>query len=458
MSRQTMLQRSQRGAVAAVRAAARRSPAYRVLLGEHGVVLRDWERDPRLSALPVLTKDNTFGRFTLPELAGPALEVGELADVLTSSGRGGQVFGFRLSRRKEHARAWFDIDLGLQDAFGIDEVPTLIVNCLPMGVIFTSKAATVANVSVREDMACAILRDLGARYGQVIVCTDPLFMLKLLERGRAVGVDWARLNVSFILGEEMLAEAQRDYIASRVGIDLEAEPRRLIGSSFGIGELGLNLLFETRETIRFRRTLRDNVELRVRLGLGGHDSLPSVFCYNPLRTQVEVIQRDDRGFGELCFTMLSTTAVIPLPRYATGDHGRLLTEAEVSALAAAVGAEPWLPVLLVSGRLADRGRDGVPSVEAVKEWLYSEPGLVDDLTGAFRLGEVNGELHVRLQARDVRATAAQLGFASAAERLSARWGRPVHLSLAAAGDAWGPVLDYERKFSYVDPQRTTGVP
>lgn len=455
MSPESMLERSRRGALAAVRAAARQSPAYRELLREHGVSWPDWERRPDLAALPVLTKDDTFGRFALPDLAGPGLAPQDLGDVLTSSGRGGQVFGFRVSRRREHERAWFDIDLGLQDAFGVDEVPTLIVNCLPMGVIFSSRAATVANVSVREDMACAILRELGPRYGQVIVCTDPLFVLRLLARGQADGVDWARLNTSFILGEEMLVEAQRDYIAARVGLDLEQPSPRLVASSFGAAELGLNLLFETRETIRMRRALRRDSGWRSRLGLaaGADDDLPSVFCYNPLRSLLEIVQPDAAGGGELCFTMLSTTAVIALPRYTTGDRGRLLGRTETIALAAAAGvAAPWLPVVLVSGRLSDRSRGGAPSVEAVKEWLYGEPALADLSSGAFRVGlAADGAVLLKLQARDPAADAArreELAAAAAAD-LALRWRRPVRLAWAAPGEpGWGPALDYERKFNY----------
>ena len=132
--------------------AAKHSAAYRVLLQEHSVDLAKLGPHTDWIGLPILTKANTFERFPLSQLARP-LSVGTLADVLTSSGRGGRSYGFRLTAREQHEEGWFDIDLGLQDVFGVDENPTLLVNCLPMGVMFRSRAVAVANVSVREDMA-----------------------------------------------------------------------------------------------------------------------------------------------------------------------------------------------------------------------------------------------------------------------------------------------------------------
>ena len=125
-----LLTRSQRDAMAAVKFAGQTSKAYRTLLDEHRVDLS--ARQLRFTDLPVLTKLNTFHRFSLAELSRP-VPAEQLADVLTSSGRGGPDFGFRLTTRAQFDAASFAIDLGLQDAFHVDQQPTLLVNCLPMG-------------------------------------------------------------------------------------------------------------------------------------------------------------------------------------------------------------------------------------------------------------------------------------------------------------------------------------
>jgi len=438
--------RSQRRAWQVVRSAARHSTAYQALLAEQGIHPRALQGQVPWDRLPVLTKANTFARFALAQLARP-VPTRQLADVLTSSGRSGRSFGFRLSQRRTHDTAWFDTDLGLQDAFGVDQRSTLLVNCLPMGVVFNSRAVTVANVSVRQDMACAILRDVGPLYQQTLLCTDPLFIRPLLEEARRAGVDWQALNTSVIVGEEMLVEPQRDYIAARMGLDLERDPQRLIGSSFGVGELGLNLLFESRETIRMRRTLRREPGL---LPASPGDALPSLFCYNPLRCFIEVLQPDAQGFGELCISLLETGAVIPLPRYATGDRARLLGPEDTRRLAQRAGTPlPWLPVIALQGRQQDRAA-GLPSVEQVKELLYRDHRLADALTGAFRL-EALDQGRVRLSVQAVHAGAVRL------PRLQQQLGVEMarcglgHLELVLlAPEAFPgrPLLDYERKFAY----------
>lgn len=442
-------QRAAARALVIARWAATCSAAYRQLLAEHGITPARLAAGCRLTQLPVLSKAATFGRFSVAELARPVASR-SLADVLTSSGQSGGHFGFRLTERHEHDRAWFDIDLGLEDAFKVGAKSTLLVNCLPMGVVFGSRAVTVANVSVRADMACAILRDIGPRFEQTLLCTDPLFIRRVLDEGRAAGVDWAALNTSVIVGEECLVEAQRDHIAHAMGMDPECDPHRMVGSSFGVGELGLNLLFETRETLRIRRAARRVPALAALLtGAADSGALPTVFCYSPHRLFVEVIDPDEHGFGELCLTLLSRRAVIPLPRFATGDVARLLGRAEVAQAAHLAGvAPPWLPVVLVSGRRSDRSGSG-PSVEEVKELIYADSADANLLSGAFRMDlDAQGRGTILVQA--LAAATADAGDCQArlAER-AAGMGWTAQLAVVAPADFPGrPMLDYERKLPY----------
>ncbi|MDP1532151.1 MAG: hypothetical protein Q8L92_01070, partial [Rubrivivax sp.] len=370
----------------------------------------------------------------------------------TSSGRGGRTFGFRLSARKSHERAWFNIDLGLQDAFGVDDRSTLLVNCLPMGVVFSSRAVTVANVSVREDMACAILRDVGPRFEQTLICSDPLFIRRLLAQGEANQIDWRALNTSVIIGEEVLVESQREYIAAKMGIDLNGGGSRAVLSSFGVGELGLNLLFETRETIQLRRAMRNQAGVEQLLaGRAAGPSMPSVFCYNPLRCHVEVLNPDANGFGELCFTIIDADAVIPLPRYATGDVGRLVERTAVCTAAAIAGCEPpWLPVAIVCGRSSDRAT-GLPSAEELKELLYTEHEVADQLSGAFRLAhDTRGAATLTLQATNAAAAADPALIDRIEALINAGRQLPLHITVAApSAFPWRPMLDFERKFPYL---------
>ena len=74
-----------------------------------------------------------------------------------------------LSTRRQHAEAPAMIDYALDEAFGISRRRTLVINCLPMGVGFSSASATVATTSVREDMATALVTTFGSHYEQIIL-------------------------------------------------------------------------------------------------------------------------------------------------------------------------------------------------------------------------------------------------------------------------------------------------
>jgi phenylacetate-CoA ligase len=279
-----------------------------------------------------------------------------------------------------------------------------------------------------------------------------MFIRRILDEARIAGVDWQALRTSVILGEEMLVEAQRDYLAVRMGINIDQDSSRLIGSSFGVGELGLNLLFETRETIRLRRAMRTNANLySLMCGSDASASMPSVFCYNPLRTHLEILNAAPDGFGELCITMLDDHAVIPLPRYTTGDLGRLVSQAELKQAHDTTGAVlPWLPVIAVKGRIKDRNH-GMPSVETIKELLYTDHAIADQLTGAFRLSTAAcGGVVLSLQA-STDSAAGSSDLLAQVEALLPRY-EISHLKLALYGPTafpWRPALDYERKFAYV---------
>ena len=113
-----------------------------------------------------------------------------------------------------------------------------------------------------------------------------------------------------MLGEEIFGEHFRAYL--RVP---RHEPRwpvqGYIMSSFGVGELGLHLCYETRATItsacawpsgipRSRATFSAPTPT---MGL----TLPMIFTFNPLRTFIEVVDPDDTGYGRMTTSMLDPT-------------------------------------------------------------------------------------------------------------------------------------------------------
>jgi phenylacetate-CoA ligase len=144
-----------------------------------------------------------------------------------------------------------------------------------------------------------------------------------------------------MLGEEIFGEHFRGYLAERIGVDLDRGGRTHIISSFGVGELGLHLGYETPATISLRRAARGNPGFARDL-LGAHTddgtTLPMIFTFNPLRTFIEVVDLDVDGYGQMTTSMLDPERTVPLLRYQTGDIACLLDHTHVTDLAHHHGA------------------------------------------------------------------------------------------------------------------------
>ena len=431
--------------------AAAKSEAYLTLLREHNL---DWQSlssaDDVVRRAPMLNKQNTFIRFSLPQLAMPGT-LNQIAGVLTSSGSTGRLsFGF--STWGSARAAADDIDLGLQEAFDIDRLRTLVINCLPMGVRFSSNTVCVAETSVRDDMALAIARDVGPQFDQIVIIGDPLFLKCLVDLAREQAATWGTQRISVIIGEEPFGENYRAYLARQLGIDQDSAAGGWIGSSFGVAELGLNILFETRQTIQFRRLARSHQLFRDALFDTGSPqaSVATVFHYNPLRTFIEIIDPNDHGFGQLIVSMIEHRRVIPLIRYTTGDIARVITRENVRQAFDQIGlAMPTmspLPIIALLGReKSTLAADG--NVIQFQDALYENDSVADAVTGAFRLTPEGERVTMHIQVRkNQREPIAGL----VSDALPAELRSRIDIKFWAYLDfPFGLTLDYERKFSYM---------
>jgi len=432
--------------------AAKCSPAYRTLLAECKVSVEQIRSaDDFVRLCPITEKWNTFKRFGIRELLASDIKLEQLASILTSSGHGNNGYAFGLGTRWQASEMPFMLDLGLQMAFGIDQHRTLLINCLPMGVTFPSEAVCVANVSVREDMACAIVEQAGALFEQIILCGDPLFLKRLCDYSQMRGIDWRKHRIHVIIGEETFTESFRDYLAQILCLNPDHPQSGLIGSSMGVGELGLNLLSETRESIALRRACQRNPALLHSL-MGYHPEnqlLPTLMVFNPLRTFVEVVSPDSQGQGDLLISTLDSKTPIPLLRYKTGDRAKFLPAAWLQSQLQLQGLTlpiPNLPLLALFGRSKDYLPDG-RHLDFFKDVLYRDRAIAAHLSGAFRLSYYGESLLWEVQIRyaddsDPSWLAAQLQ--SQLDKYDT-----CHVQCYDYTTfPYGKTLDYERKFTY----------
>jgi phenylacetate-CoA ligase len=463
MSQKGLQSTSERRLLASFHSAALHIPAYQVLLKEHGTTPSQIRSVTDFVAhCPLLKKDNTFARFPLDQLCMPGT-LRNLANIVTSSGQGGR-FAFGFNDRRQAKRAINLIDLGLEYAFQVSSKRTLLINCLPMGVGFSSNLVTIAETSVREDMVVAVATQLGPNYEQIILLGDPLFLKRLTEFAEEKKVDWSPFRIHVIIGEEPFTESYRNYLAQHFGINPDDPTHGMIGSSMGVGELGMNLCYETRQTVVLRRlAYSDPVFCRALFGKqASPDRLPVLFAYNPLRTYMEILPTcDDTDYGELTISMIEPDIPVPFMRYQPGDRARLISTDDVARSCAQIGhpgvGKLPLPLIAVQGRTTDQLPDKT-HLNQYKEALYQNTQAARLLTGVFRLeAEVEGiRVHVQLR-RGIAVTPA----------LNAQIGKVFSATLHPGSRVivweymlfpYGMTLDYERKFLYYAPRDARVLP
>ncbi len=176
--------------------------------------------------------------------------------------------------------------------------------------------------------------------------------------------------------------------------------------------------------------------------------------FNPLRTFIEIVARDEQGVGDLVVTVMDKTTPVPLMRYCTGDKMQFIDFDRLNREAGAVGAgwrPPSLPVVALHGRAKDRLPNG-GHVDLFKETLYRFPEVARRMTGAHRISVEGGEVRWEVQA--IRGAE---GKESSEARLQAELAPRLPGSLLRVEvlgyDAFphGKTIDYERKFVYWVP-------
>jgi phenylacetate-CoA ligase len=392
-------------------------------------------------------KETIFVQHNFAALV-PTRDATTIRSVVTSSGHGGK-FAYGMTDQMEYRNALKMTELGLSLHFDVDRQSTMLINCLAMGVRINATNVTIADIGPREDMAMAIVEFFGTQYQQLIFVGDPLFLKRLGDLALASDYNWRRKKTHIIVGGETFGEAFRDYLCSCFAIDKLDQGS--IRSSLGVAELGLNLMFETAETVELRR--RANKDAAFSIALFGQDytgRAPMLFAYNPLRAYLEVIDRNKHNIGRLAVSIL-TKCPLPLFRYLTGDRVKLISENFPEGVYLKSGArleqKLKFPLVAFFGRETDQ-IDEDASVLDFKDALFQDPYLARDLSGAIRLNRDCGKFHIDIQLAENRVLSTN-GIEKLTDNLP---GKPTGDQIKIwpyAEFPYGHTLDYQRKFSYL---------
>jgi len=448
---------SEEHTLATFRRAAARIPAYRAFLKEHDVdpgAIRTIE-DFR-TRVPLLDKNKTFlthyediGALCLPA------ELKNIKNIVPSSGHTG-FFSYGLTTRAELKKNQEAIDFMLDYVFEVTNRRTLLINALPMGVRIHSDLVTIADTSVRSDIVLGIVQSFAGTFDQIILVAMNAFAKRILEDGLDKGIDWKRVPMHVVVGEELLSENLRSYMAGILGIDPD-DPAgfRLIGSSFGVAEFGLNLFYETRELIRLRRLLKR--EPKVKEALIGKEPhlLPALFYYNPLRLYAENVTTSD-GSSPIILTNIEKDVILPLVRYNIRDEGLVIPFNKLKEVLESLGHGAFLPrirlpLIAVWGRekLKMAGRDAAVRPEQIREILYEDRTIAAGITGYFRLSPAK-TAGLRIEIQSKPRCQSPYEFEQRLREVILRHLPGSEIILYPYGDfPFGMTLDYERKFRYL---------
>lgn len=439
--------------------AASHAQAYRQYLKDCGVEASSIRTiDDFKKLVPVVDKDKTFKLYALEiEKLCVSDRIKDAQLIVSSSGHSGH-FSYGLSTDRELKKAQEDIDFMLDHFFDVSSKKTLLVNCLPMGVKIQASSVTIADTSVRSDIAIGVIKTFGPSFDQIIVIGENSFIKKTLEEGLRDGIVWKSLKIHFILGEEILPENMRTYFSRLIGVDMDDKQNTsLIGSSFGVAEFGLNLFYETRELIRLRRLLQRDKKLRGALIGRDADNLPALLHYNPWRIYVEELPKAEGGCSDLVLTNLREKTNIPLVRYNIKDEGVLIDLARLKDVLDTFNAKEYLPrvrmpIVAVWGRdkiACDNGHTNIRP-EYIKELLYEDASIAPQITGYFRLSlNKTGGLKVEIQANE-KNQISQLLEDKIRNLICERLPAASEIVLYPYRDfPYGMELSYEKKFQYI---------
>jgi phenylacetate-CoA ligase len=358
--------------LALFREAAKRVPAYRAFLKEHGVRPASIHTFDDLSRVPPTSKAGYLKNYPLADLCWDGA-LARPAVFSSTSGSTGKPFYFqRTENLEEQYSVLAELFLGNGARLPDAKHPTLVIIGFGMGVwiggTLTFRAFDIASrrahpvsilpAGVNKSEILHALRDLAPSFSQTVLIGYPPFVKDILDEAAQEGIDLKKLDLRLMFAAESFTEQFRDYLAEKTGIHNVFRDTLNI---YGTADIGA-MAFETPAAILVRRLALKNKELYQAL-FGQTEKLPTLAQYNPAYVSFEAQE------GEI---LLTGTSAMPLIRYAVGDQGGALSFDEVLRICRESGVD-----LRAEAKRAD-----VPLYELPFVYVYARSDMSTKLYGA----------------------------------------------------------------------------
>jgi phenylacetate-CoA ligase len=329
-------------ALALLRRAAERVPAYGAMLRDARLGPSDIHAADDFAKLPLLTKDNYVRRFPLGDL----VEGGDLAACdffAVSSGSTGEPTLWPRGLHHELPIA-VRFEQVFRDGFQAHKRKTLAVVCFALGSwvggMYTTSCLRwlaakgypllIVTPGNKIDEILRVVRRLAPDFEQTVLLGYPPFLKEVVDAGRGEQIDWRAFNVRLVTAGEVFSETWRDLVLERLG---QPETLNSVASLYGTADAGV-LGNETPLSVAIRRFLSERPELAK--SLFGEERLPTLCQYDPASRYFETVEG-----GTLAF---SGDNGAPLIRYHIADQGGVIGFEQMRARLAEHNFDPQMAV------------------------------------------------------------------------------------------------------------------
>lgn len=384
--------------------AAKRVPAYRAFLREHGVSgklsLRGRTLASAFGALPEMDKDSYVKRWTIPERSvnGVLPRRGVVVD--ESSGSSGVPTSWVRGLDERLATRQL-LQVGFSRTAKTLKKQPFVLNCFSLGAWATGMNVStsltditmIKSIGPDRNKVVATMLEFGTEYTYIILSYPP-FLKALFEDDR---IDWDSYDIVAAFGGEGISENMRAHITKYAHSAF---------GSYGASDLEINLAIETDYTVELRQAIAANPELSARLTKQDeYGVLPMIFQFNPYDYLMET--NED---GELVVTIVRKENVNPRLRYNIHDRGHVLRVRDVNPVLREFGLDHVLrqqfldlPLLFHYGRsdLSVDFNGAVVAPDALRDVLSSDRNLLSAVENhrlvSFEDAQGNRQLHIALQ-------------------------------------------------------------
>ncbi len=446
-----LLRHSEERALKAWQGSTRRFPFYKGLLttvSQQRQKITDIDSFKKY--VPIIDKNFLYHSNRIEELLFKKGKYSQIRSLLLSSGSSG-VFSYGLSTQKEIKQNARFLEMLLEYFFHILEERTLIINSLANGVKLPVVEAVTAEIGPRTDSLLFLLKNVSPHFDQTILIGDHIFIKNSLEEGCKERIAYENLKIHLILGGSFFVENLRDYLAYLLKSDLKDPNRGRIFSSMGISEFGLNLFFESPETIHLRRLTQTDPILQDKL-LGPHypSYLPMFFNYFPQLFFLEEVQQ------KILITGLNPNSPLPLIRYDTQDIGKILQFDELEVLLKGKEDKANLlppfksPLVLMYSKLEPTEYQNIKIYpQQILQGIFSDFEAASLITGYIKFINQDHQTKLCIQLKD--GIANNEGTLKQIRKSALQYvNQDLPLILYSYKDfPFGLTLDYEHKFKFV---------